>query len=197
MVQKNRILLVDFSQVVSPIWISRYLSKRFSKFLKIPKEEIRNIYKKHVWSLVKWEYSICVFIEEIVPYLKDGYSKDDLFEISKEVPPLDMDFLEWLQRLKKNYYVYLTSDIYEVLGEVIKKELKNYFDWFILSYEEKARKCEDIFWKNLQQKIDFSKVELFVDDKYKNINVAEKYGIKWLVYDSSQWVQSIISAMNW
>jgi FMN phosphatase YigB (HAD superfamily) len=73
--------------------------------------------------------------------------------------------------------VYLASDIYEILGEAVKKELDKYFDGFILSYEEKARKSEDIFWENLQRKIDFSKIELFVDDKEKNISIAEKYGI--------------------
>jgi hypothetical protein len=50
--------------------------------------------------------------------------------------------------------------------------LKQYFDGFIFSFEEKAKKSEDIFWQNLQKKIDFSKVELFVDDKEKNINLA-------------------------
>jgi FMN phosphatase YigB (HAD superfamily) len=55
--------------------------------------------------------------------------------------------------------------------------LGEYFDSFIFSYEEKAKKSEDIFWQNLQKKIDFSNVELFVDDKEENIKLAEKYGI--------------------
>ena len=196
MYKKDRILLIDFSKVVSPIWISRHLAERFSKFLKIPQEEIRIMYKRRIWPLTRWDYSISVSIDDFVPYLKDGYSTDDLFEASKEIPPLDMDFLEWLQIFRDKYIVYLASDIYEVLGEVVKKELDKYFDWFILSYEEKARKSEDIFWENLQKKIDFSNVELFVDDKEKNISIAEKYGIPWLVYDASKWVESVIFAVN-
>ena len=196
MYKKDRILLIDFSKVVSPIWISRHLAERFSKFLKIPKEEIRIMYKRRIWPLTRWDYSISVSIDEFVPYLKDGYSTAELFEASKEIPPLDMDFLEWLQIFRDKYIVYLASDIYEVLGEVVKKELDKYFDWFILSYEEKARKSEDIFWENLQKKIDFSNVELFVDDKEKNISIAEKYGIPWLVYDACKWIESIIFAVN-
>jgi hypothetical protein len=43
--------------------------------------------------------------------------------------------------------------------------------------------------------MDFSKVELFVDDKEENVKLAEKYGIPWFVYDASKWVQSIISKL--
>ena len=194
--KKDRILLIDFSKVVSPIWISRHLAERFSKYLKIPKEEIRIIYKGRIWPLTRWDYSISVSIDDFVPYLKDGCSTNDLFEASKEIPPIDMNFLEWLQILRDKYIVYLASDIYEILGEAVKKELDKYFDGFILSYEEKARKSEDIFWENLQRKIDFSKIELFVDDKEKNISIAKKYGIPWLVYDASKWVESLIFAVN-
>ena len=63
-----------------------------------------------------------------------------------------MDFLEWLQKLRENYYVYIASDIYEILWEMIKKRLEKYFDGFIFSYEEKARKCEDIFLGKLTEK---------------------------------------------
>lgn len=194
--KKDRILLIDFSKVVSPIWISRHLAERFSKYLKIPEEEIRIIYKRRIWPLTRWDYSISVSIDDFVPYLKDGCSTNDLFEASKEIPPLDMNFLEWLQILRDKYIVYLASDIFEILGEAVKKELVKYFDGFIFSYEEKARKSEDIFWEILQRKIDFSKIELFVDDKEKNISIAEKYGIPWLVYDASKWVESVIFAVN-
>lgn len=197
MAEKNKILLIDFSKVVSPIWISKHLAECLSAFLTLPKEEIRNMYKQHIWALVKWKYSISVFIDEVVPYLKTGYSKNDLFDVCKKVPMLDMDFLEWLQILREKYYVYLVSDIHEVLWEVVRKQLGQYFDGFIFSFEEKAKKSEDIFWQNLSKKIDFPKVELFVDDKEENTNLAGKYGIRWLVYDASNWVQSVISAVNW
>ena len=107
-----------------------------------------------------------------------------------------MDFLEWIKELKNTYYIYLVSDIHEVLWEEVRKQLGEYFDNFIFSYEEKAKKSEDIFWQNLQKKIDFSNVELFVDDKEENIKLAEKYGIPWFVYDASKWVQSIISKLS-
>ena len=193
MSNREKILLIDFSKVVSPIWISRHLSDCLSSLVELPKDEIRNRYKQHIWPLVKWEYSISVFLEEIIPYLKSGSSKDDLLKACSEIPTLDMDFLQWIKILKKTHYIYLVSDIHEVLWEVVRKELKQYFDDFVFSYEEKAKKSEDIFWKNLQKKIDFSKVELFVDDKEKNINLAWQYWIKWLIYDATQWVESVIS----
>ena len=197
MMKKDRILLIDFSKVVSPIWISKHLSKCLSDIVILPKDEIRNMYKQHIWAFVTGEYSILVFLEELIPYLKTGYSKSDLLEVSKIIPTLDIDFLEWLQILRKSYFIYLVSDIHEVLWEVVRKKLGQYFDGFVFSFEEKAKKSEDVFWENLSKKIDFSKVELFVDDKEENIKLAEKYGIKWLVYDASQWVQSVISAVNW
>ena len=196
MAKKDRILLIDFSKVVSPIWISRHLSDCLSVFLTLPKEEIRAMYKMHIWELVKWGYLITVFLEELIPYLKTGYSMKDLLDTSKKIPTLDMDFLEWIKELKNTYYIYLVSDIHEVLWEEVRKQIGEYFDDFIFSYEEKAKKSEDVFWQNLQKKIDFSKVELFIDDKEENIKLAEKYGIPWFVYDASKWVQSIISKLS-
>ena len=193
---KDRILLIDFSKVVSPIWISKHLAENLSEFLTLSKEEIRSMYKQHIWGLVKWEYPISVFIDEVVQYLKAGYSEADLLKACKEVPTLDMDFLEWLQTLRERYFIDLVSDIHEVLGEAVRKELGQYFDGFIFSFEEKSKKSEDIFWQNLSKKIDFPKVELFVDDKEENIKLAEKYGIPWFVYDASKWVQSIISKLS-
>jgi hypothetical protein len=194
--EKERILLIDFSKVVSPIWISKHLSKCLSDFVELSPEEIRTMYKQHIWPLVKWDYLITVFLEELIPYLKTGYSITDLFDTSKKIPTLDMDFLQWIKELKNTYYTYLVSDIHEVLWEEVRKELWEYFDNFIFSFEEKAKKSEDIFWQNLQKKIDFSKVELFIDDKEENIKLAEKYGIPWFVYDASKWVQSIISKLS-
>ena len=196
MTKKDRILLIDFSKVVSPIWISRHLSDCLSAFLTLPKEEIRAMYKMHIWELLKWGYSITVFLEELIPYLKTWYSKSDLFDASKQIPTLDMDFLEWIKELKNTYYIYLVSDIHEILWEEVRKGLGEYFDRFVFSFEEKSKKSEDIFWQNLQKKIDFSKVELFVDDKEENVKLAEKYGIPWFVYEASKWVQSIISEMS-
>ena len=194
--KKERILLIDFSKVVSPIWISKHLSKCLSDFVELPQEDIRTMYKQHIWELVKWGYSITVFLEELIPYLKTGYSMKDLLDTSKKIPTLDMDFLRWIKELKNTYYIYLVSDIHEILWEEVRKELGEYFDNFIFSYEEKAKKSEDIFWQNLQKKIDSSKVELFVDDKEENIKLAEKYGIPWFVYEASKWVQSIISKLS-
>ncbi len=196
MSNREKILLIDFSKVVSPVWISRYLSDILLDFVELTKDEIRTMYKQHIWPLVKWNYSITVFLEELIPYLKIGYSMADLLEASKKIPALDMNFLQWVKDLKNMYYVYLVSDIHEILWEEVRKELGEYFDSFIFSYEEKAKKSEDIFWQNLQKKIDFSNVELFVDDKEENIKLAEKYGIPWFVYDASKWVQSIISKLS-
>ncbi len=196
MIEKERILLIDFSKVVSPIWISKHLSKCLSDLVELSPEDIRTIYKKHIWKLVKWDYSIIVFLEELIPYLKTGHSITDLLDTSKKIPTLDMDFLQWIKELKNTYYIYLVSDIHEILWEEVRKELWEYFDNFIFSFEEKSKKSEDVFWQNLQKKIDFSNVELFVDDKEENIKLAEKYGIPWFIYVASKWVQSIISKLS-
>ena len=194
--KKERILLIDFSKVVSPIWISKHLSKCLSDFVELSQEDIRTMYKQHIWELVKWGYSIAVFLKELIPYLKTGYSAADLLDASKKIPTLDMDLLQWIKELKNTYYICLVSDIHEILWKEVRKELGEYFDSFIFSYEEKAKKSEDIFWQNLQKKIHFSNVELFVDDKKENVKLAEKYGILWFVYDASKWVQSIISKLS-
>lgn len=187
----KKTLLVDFSKVLSPLGISRYLSEQLTSLLLLPKEEIRTQYKTHISYLVKGVYDIEVFLEEMRPYLKSGKNFSELEEMAKKVPPLDDVLLQKLISWKEKYHLVLISDVYKSLGEEIRKSLDGIFDTFIFSFEEKHKKSEAIFWEQLQSKIDFSSIALFIDDKEENVVLAKQFGICSYCYDPTKYLAGL------
>ena len=179
---KKWIILVDFSKVVSPIWISRFVASNLEKYLTIDKNEIRKIYKENIWKLVIAEYSIFQFIDNLEKYLIDWFSRKDLEKQIYKIPKVDKKFLEKLLLLKKDYHIVLISDVYKELGLELSKKLKRYFDEFVFSFEEWAKKSQKIFWERISRKINFEDVKLFIDDKKENIDLAREFWIKWFIY---------------
>lgn len=96
------IILVDFSKVISPIGISRHLSNILSQYVSLSRDEIRAMYKSHIWLLVKGEFPIMNFVKELLPFLKPTYTEQDLINGIKAVPPISHQFLNTLKVLKKN-----------------------------------------------------------------------------------------------
>lgn len=190
----KKIILIDFSKVVSPIGISKFLSSNLEKYLSITQEEIRKIYKKNIWKLFVWKYSIFNFIDEISIYLKNPYTKKDIEKTIYTIPTLDTKILKYIATLKKDYTVCLISDIYKELWEEIRKKLSKYFDNYIFSYEERYKKSQKQFWEKIQKKIKFENCILFLDDKKENIDLAKTYWIDGLVYDNFEEAKEKIKA---
>ena len=182
--KEKKIILVDFSKVVSPIWISRFLAENLEKYLTISKEKIREIYKKNIWKLVIWEYSIFSILDELEQFLKNDFSRKDLEKQVYKIPKLDKDFLDFLLIIKKEYKIILVSDTNRELGLELRKKLKKYFDEFIFSFEENSKKSQKIFWEKLSNKVNLNNVKLFIDDKEENIILARNFNIDGIIYEN-------------
>ncbi|HOG15404.1 MAG TPA: hypothetical protein PK674_02345 [Candidatus Absconditabacterales bacterium] len=187
------IIFIDFSRVVSSIGISRHLATCLAQYLTIPKEKIRNMYKKHITLLAKGQFFILDFIKELVPFLKQEYSEKNLIECVDIMPPVSSELLNILKILKNTYLVYLVSDIYFELGIVVQKNLSPYFDGFIFSFQEGYKKSEPQFWEQIKNKINFENVEYFIDDKQKNLDLASKYGISGVLCTPDFSLQEILN----
>ena len=185
-------ILIDFSKVVSPIWISRFIANSLSDCLKISSNEIRDIYKKNIGDMVMGNYPIDNFITEILDFAKEEVSFETLKEKVLKVPTLDPEFLDLLSSLKKEFNLYLASDIFPELGRVVKEYLADYFDEFIFSFEMDSKKSQEMFWEKLANRIDLSQSILFIDDKKENLLLAEKYGVEGVEYHSLAQDQEII-----
>jgi len=179
----KKIILVDFSKVISPIWISKFLSSNLEPYLNIDKNTIRDIYKKNIGKLVIWEYSIFSFLDLLVPHLKKWYSLKDLKKQIHLIPTIDENILDFILLLKKDYEIYLVSDVYKELWEKIENRLSKFFDKFIFSFIEWLKKSNPMFWEKISNTIDMDRCILFIDDKKENISLARKYGIDWIIYE--------------
>lgn len=174
-------ILIDFSKVLSPIGISRFVANNFVPFLTLSEEEIRTIYKSHISWLVLWEFSIKSLIEEYSPYFHAATTTDQLYQQCFKIPPIDSNFLLFLQEKKEDDMLYyLVSDLYPELWEQLKNMLWTAFDTYIFSYEIGKKKSNPLFRESI---VDDERT-LFIDDKQSNIEQAEKYGIKGYVFTS-------------
>jgi hypothetical protein len=117
-------ILIDFSKVISPIGISRFVAHNLAPFLSLSEEEIRNIYKTHISELVVGTFSINALITEYLPYSHTTTTAEQLYQQFLRIPPIDTDFLSFLRKQKKSdISYYLVSDLYPELGEQLKSVL--------------------------------------------------------------------------
>lgn len=142
--------------------------------------------------MVMGNYPIDNFITEILDFAKEEVLFETLKEKALKVPTLDPEFLDLLSSLKKEFNLYLASDIFPELGRVVKEYLADYFDEFIFSFEMDSKKSQEMFWEKLANRIDLSQSILFIDDKKENLLLAEKYGVEGVEYHSLAQDQEII-----
>jgi len=174
-------ILIDFSKVLAPTGISRFVAKNLVPFLTLHEEDIRKIYKNHITWLVLWEFSIKSLIEEYHPYFHKTTTIDQLYQQFFKIPPIHSAFLSFLQEQKwndKTYY--LVSDLYPELWEQIRNTLWTTFDKYLFSYEVGKKKSDPLFWESVIE----DDMTLFIDDRRDNIEQVGKYGIEGYLFTS-------------
>ncbi|MDR0650163.1 MAG: hypothetical protein LBG59_01830 [Candidatus Peribacteria bacterium] len=117
-------LLIDFSKVLSPIGISRFIAGNLAPYLSLSEQEIREKYKNHITDLVLGTYSIQSLVQEYLPYLSLEYDEAFLYQKFLEIPPINADFITFLQKRKQAHKIqyYLVSDLYPALGEQLETQ---------------------------------------------------------------------------
>ncbi|MDR0607210.1 MAG: hypothetical protein LBG52_02400 [Candidatus Peribacteria bacterium] len=116
--------LIDFSKVLSPIGISRFIAENLSPYLSLSEQEIREKYKSHITDLVLGKYRIQSLVQEYLPFLSSAYDGLFLYQKFLEIPPINSDFITFLEKQKQTHPIqyYLVSDLYPELGEQLKTQ---------------------------------------------------------------------------
>ena len=100
--------------------------------------------------------------------------------------PLMKDNFDYISKLKdKGYNLYIlsniTKDSYEYVNDTI--DINKIFDGGVYSYQEGLVKPDRRIYELIVERYNLNKDEtMFIDDKQKNIDAANKFGIKGVLF---------------
>ncbi len=101
------------------------------------------------------------------------------------VHPFVVEFLLFLRHLGKSIYLVTNAHSKTLELKMRKTRLGTYFNGIVSAHEVGLPKEDHGFWKKLQEKIPYDPEKtLLAEDSEKNLETAESYGIKNLIYVS-------------
>ena len=177
-----KVIAFDYAGVIIPgpmtQWVKNNLQENDEKW-KIYNESARK------WDLGQMS------LDEVYKILSDitGIPANQIWDNFYLKADLNKDVVEIIKRLKKNYKVFLFSNF---ISELIRKLLDNhnitdYFDEIIISSEYKMKKPDPKFFELLLRTTGVKKNEiLFIDDRKDNIEGAQSFGIKSVLFTNAK-----------
>lgn len=123
---------------------------------------------------------------DIIINNSDKWKKTRLQMFEKSCEPANNTLLVQIPELSEKYKLYILSDITKnFIPFFLKKhDIEKYFSWIIESCNIWYLKPNDEIYKALLEKYNLKpKESVFFDDKQKNIDWAEKNGIRWILFD--------------
>lgn len=158
-------------------------------------ELCKKVYGKSFIDCVLGNQEVSDYIETFkndIDYEKIKYilSKDNL-HISY---PLMKDNFNYISKLKdKGYNLYILSNISRESYEYVKStiDIDKIFSGGVYSYQEKLLKPDKRIYELIVNKYNLKKEEtLFFDDKQKNIDAANEFGIKGVLFKTVEDIES-------
>jgi len=168
------------------------VQRELVKELKVSPEIIQREFKLFLQDFMSNKLSPEGFFQRFIAALdkeKDSKKFHYLLEI---VPDLNEELLDLILVLKKRYKIYLLSNTTAELFKQYQKKIdfKKYFDHTFLSHELKTSKTQDEIWEIVLSKVNFSPEELvFIDNKEKYLELAQKHGIKTILFKNNEQVR--------
>jgi putative hydrolase of the HAD superfamily len=173
-------------------WFSTRLSEKFG----VPMEKIMPFFNN---EFVECELGRADLKETIKPYLAEWGWKGTMDELLSfwfdEGYKLDSKAIELVKEIKKDKILVLATNQEEYRVEFMKKQmgLEKIFDFTVGSYQAGYFKDNPEFYKYIFGLLPEIKPEemLFLDDREKNIKVAESLGIKAVLYKNLEDLKNI------
>lgn len=162
--------------------------KILSSILKTPPDNILPIWKKYKPKIVKGEINSREFLNKLKKEFKYDKSVDDLIthwkELYKKASDINFELLDMVEKLKKNYKVYLFTDTIDVHDEYNRtRNIYNRFHQVLKSFEEKISKTDIEAFDHLLKKINSLPEKcLFIDDNKGHVSRASRVGIKTILF---------------
>jgi epoxide hydrolase-like predicted phosphatase len=178
-----KVIAFDYAGVVSPKgpiiqWMKKHLPENHEKV---------HLFKEHAHKWDKGEIGLNDYYQ--IASLITGVNADSIWETFFEETFLHSDVVELINKLKKNYKIFLFSNYCgELLWKLLKKhQVSNLFDEVIISSEHKLEKPDPKLFAILKNISGVNKNEIiFIDDQKENVDGSNNFGIKAIQFLSAE-----------
>ncbi|MBN2042516.1 MAG: HAD family phosphatase [Candidatus Aenigmarchaeota archaeon] len=153
---------------------------------KIDRESLRKVWLSYLDRCVKNDFSYEEFLKMVFREIGIGF--DGYEYLIRKHGEIDQKMLDIVLRLRKNHKIALLSDNSDVMIPIIEERIggfRKYFDVVVLSNVERMVKINGRMFGITLEKLGMKPEEcLFVDDRQRNTEVAEKLGIRSILFES-------------
>lgn len=177
---KNKTLIifdcfgVITSEIAPPWFLSKY-----------PEEEAKALKNKYFGKADRGEKTISQLIDELSVGL--NIKRDTIIKEWTEIFSVNYELIDYIRKLKKDYYIALLSNAPEGLVEAIleKYNLYDLFDKAFISSAYKMAKPDKEFYMLCVNSFDKMDKIYMIDDNDKNLENLDLLGIKAIKYISN------------
>lgn len=173
------------------------------KVFSVSLDEAKDIWKRGRERILVGEITVKDFINEVNNNRKSNRDISDLYNrwlklYESTGYQLDKNVIYLIKRLKKNYKVYLLTNIYDTTGQhKTHLYVSKLFDKTFRSYELKMKKPDrKIFLHVLKETNAQPEETVFIDDQEKNIIAAKELGMKAILYENMKQLRHELKSLG-
>lgn len=182
---------------------STIMEEMVAQIFSIPIKQAEEIWKREKPLIMTGKKSSKQFLKELKDQLHSDLSEEEILKLWKDLyighaEDVDLELLEFINKLKNKYRVYLFTDTIDSNDEYnSSRGIYDKFTRVFKSNEEGFTKLTDDAFINVLRKIKADPQDcIFIDDLEVNIKRAERLGIKGIFYKDQEMLKKDLSEMG-
>ena len=193
-------IIFDWGGVLTKGRWTKRLVCLFAERIKKTVEEIFDPIDNVVVKLDVGSITVEQATEEINKITELDLTTDEVYDIFGNAINPNSDTINLLSTLNKTYKLVMLSNNDEITTRTLRKDHKDLLDLFdkiYLSWEYKIRKPDEKFFNLPLRELNLKPGEcVFIDDKQKNIDAAEKLGIKGILFEDTEQLKEDLKRLS-
>lgn len=168
------------------------VQRELVKELKVDPEIVKKEFKLLLQDFMKDKISSEEFFKRFIGALDPEKDPREFYYLLNFLPDLNAGLLRAILDLKKRYKIYLLSNTTQEFFKQYQKKIDfhKYFDQMFLSHELKMSKTQEEIWNFVLSGVPFLPGEIvFIDNKEKYLELAQKQGIKTILFKNNEQVK--------